>query len=186
MKLEGSIAVAAAPERVWAVMVDPVSLASCVPGVRSVRQIDDRTFEGSITAAVGPIEGDFSFTAVLTETEFPDRLSVAVDGTDSVTKSRLHADVHASVVETAPGATDLRYRAEITVKGRMAILGEMVLRATAGVIIGNVTRCLRARLEREANTAAETEADPTDPTDPTDPADPAPAEPAPAEPAVSA
>ncbi|HEY3523385.1 MAG TPA: SRPBCC domain-containing protein [Candidatus Limnocylindrales bacterium] len=147
MRLDGSIEVGAPPAETWAAIVDPTALASCVPGVRDVRAVDDRTFEGRITAAVGPIEGDFSFTSVLTEVTFPDRLVVAVDGTDSVTKSRLHADVHASVAEPTPGRTDLRYDATITVKGRMAILGEMVLRATAGVIIGQVTRCLRARLE---------------------------------------
>jgi carbon monoxide dehydrogenase subunit G len=135
MKLDGSIDVAAGPREVWSAVIDPVSLAACVPGVRGVRQVDDRTFEGSISAAVGPIEGDFSFTSVLT---------------DSVTKSRLRADVLASVVEATPGQTQLRYTATINVKGRMAILGEMVLRATAGVIIGQVARCLRTRLEGEA------------------------------------
>jgi carbon monoxide dehydrogenase subunit G len=150
MKLDGSIDVAAGPPEVWSVVINPVSLAACVPGVRDVRQVDDRTFEGSISAAVGPIEGDFSFTSVLTEVTFPDRLVVAVDGTDSVTRSRLRADVLASVVETSPGHSQLRYAATINVKGRMAILGEMVLRATAGVIIGQVARCLRARLEGEA------------------------------------
>jgi len=151
VKLDGSIEVAAPPAAVWAAIIDPTALAACVPGVRDVRQVDDRTFEGRISAAVGPIEGDFSFTAVLTEAGFPDRLVVAVDGMDSVTKSRLHADVLASVSPTTSATdgapTDLRYRATIDVKGRMAILGEMVLRATAGMIIGQVTRCLRTHLE---------------------------------------
>jgi carbon monoxide dehydrogenase subunit G len=147
MKLDGSIEIAAEAARVWAAIVDPVSLASCVPGVRGVRQVDDRTFEGSITASVGPIDGDFSFTSVLAEVNFPDRLVVAVEGTDSVTKSRLTADVTASLAEGAADRTVLSYHAVINVKGRLAILGEMVLRATAGVIIGQVTRCLRERLE---------------------------------------
>jgi carbon monoxide dehydrogenase subunit G len=41
----------------------------------------------------------------------------------------------------------LGYRVNVTVGGRLAILGEMVLRATAGVMIGELVRCLRARLE---------------------------------------
>jgi carbon monoxide dehydrogenase subunit G len=147
LRLDGSIEVAARPSEVWKAIVDPTSLASCVPGVRDVRAVDERTFEGRIRAAVGPIEGDFTFSSVLTEVTFPDRLVVAVDGTDSVTKSRLVADVKASVAEPSAGRTILRYEAVITVKGRIAILGEMVLRATAGMIIGQVTRCLRTRLE---------------------------------------
>jgi uncharacterized protein len=148
MKLDGSIEIGADAESVWAVVIDPVSLASCVPGVSGVRQVDASTFEGSISAAVGPIEGNFAFTSVLTEVFFPDRLVVAVDGIDSVTRSRLHADVHASLVAAAADRTQLRYAATITVKGRLAILGEMVLRATANVIIAQVVKCLRSRVER--------------------------------------
>lgn len=153
MKLDGAIDIAADAASVWAVVIDPVSLSSCVPGVSGVRQVDASTFEGSISAAVGPIEGTFTFTSVLTDVAFPDRLVVAVDGIDSVTGSRLHADVHASLVTTAADRTRLRYGATITVKGRLAILGEMVLRATANVIIGQVVKCLRSRVEPAAAAA---------------------------------
>jgi uncharacterized protein len=147
VKLDGSIQIAADAASVWAVVIDPVSLSSCVPGVSGVRQVDPSTFEGSISAAVGPIEGNFAFTSVLAEVVFPDRLVVGVDGIDSVTRSRLHADVRASLVATAPDRTEFRYAATITVKGRLAILGEMVLRATANAIIGQVVKCLRSRVE---------------------------------------
>jgi 2-furoyl-CoA dehydrogenase large subunit len=147
MRLEGTIAIAAPPEAVWAVMIDPRDLAACVPGVSDVRQVDDRTFEGSVRASVGPIDGDFSFRSVLAEQTFPDELVVDVEGTDSVTKSRVVAHIAASLTSTSADSTTLAYRATITTKGRLAIIGDMVLRATAGVMIGQVTRCLRSRLE---------------------------------------
>ena len=52
--------------------------------------------------------------------------------------------------DLSAGRTQLTYTATISVKGRIAILGEMVLRATAGVIIGQVTKCLRASVEASA------------------------------------
>jgi carbon monoxide dehydrogenase subunit G len=147
MKLEGAIDIAAAPDAVWTMLIDPVDLAACVPGVGEVRQIDDRTFEGTVRAAVGPIDGNFSFRSVMTRVDFPDGLVVDVEGTDSMTKSRVLAHIEAAVVATAPDATTLTYRATVSTKGRLAIIGDMVLRATAGVMIGQVTRCLRDRLE---------------------------------------
>jgi carbon monoxide dehydrogenase subunit G len=146
MKLDGSIAIAAPPEAVWTLIISPISLARCMPGVQDIRQVDDRTFEGTITAAVGPIDGTFAFRSVLTTAEFPDDLVVAVEGTDSVTKSRLEMDVRAALAPR-DGGTDLEYHAVVKVKGRLAILGEMVLRATAGMMIGEVTKCLRSQLE---------------------------------------
>jgi carbon monoxide dehydrogenase subunit G len=147
MKLEGTIAIGAPPRAVWALLVDPTSLARCMPGVQEVRQLDERTFEGRILASVGPIDGSFSFRSVLTTAEFPDDLVVTVEGLDSVTKSRLEMDVRASLTEPGRGATSLAYRADVRIKGRLAILGEMVLRATAGMMIGEVTKCLRSQLE---------------------------------------
>ncbi|MFP5341962.1 MAG: CoxG family protein [Candidatus Limnocylindria bacterium] len=146
MKLDGSIDIAAPADAVWAVLVDPTDLAACVPGVSAVRQVDPTTFEGTVRASVGPLDGDFSFRSVTTRADFPADLVVDVEGTDSITRSRVLAHVEAALTETASGTT-LTYRATVTTKGRLAIIGDMVLRATAGVMIGQVTRCLRDRLE---------------------------------------
>lgn len=145
MKLMGQIAIEAPSDRVWAMIVDPVGLASCVPGVQEVRAIDDHTFAGSITAAIGPLQGDFAFTSEITSADFPDLLTVEMAGIDSVTKSRLDARVRVTLTEDA-ARTVLAYVADVTIGGRLAILGEMVVRATAGLMIAHVTECLRARL----------------------------------------
>jgi hypothetical protein len=147
MNFRDTIAVTAPIAEVWALVVDPTSIAGCIPGVQEVRRIDDRAFEGAVTASVGPVEGRFSFTAVIADQSPPERLTVEVRGTDSVTRSRLEADVDVELAGTAGSATTLTYRATLRVQGRLAILGEMVLRATAGMMIEQVTRCLRERLE---------------------------------------
>ena len=147
MKLDGRIDIGAPAEAVWAVMIDPIGLAGCVPGVQEVTRVDDRTFRGSINASVGPMDADFTFSTVITREEYPDHLEVETSGTDSLTKSTLVAQVRASLEMPDPGTTRLVYRADVRMSGRLAILGDMVLRATAGVIIGEVAKCLRTRLE---------------------------------------
>ena len=150
MKLAGKIEIAAPAERVWTLINDPVALAGCIPGVQDVRRIDERTFGGSITAAVGPMEGHFEFSAVIEESTFPSALVVQLSGVDSVTKSQLVATVQSSAEALAPDRTRLAYTAVINVKGRLAILGDMILRATASVMIGELLKCLKARLESGA------------------------------------
>jgi carbon monoxide dehydrogenase subunit G len=71
-------------------------------------------------------------------------------GVDSMTNSKLVTSVVASLESPEPGATVLVYSANVQVKGRLAILGEMVLRATASVMIGELVKCLRSRLEAPA------------------------------------
>jgi carbon monoxide dehydrogenase subunit G len=147
VKLAGQIEIAAPADRLWSLINDPIALASCIPGVQNVRQIDGRTFGGSITAAVGPMEGHFEFTAVIEESTFPSALVVELSGVDSMTNSQLVATVRSSTESIDPLRTRLVYAAVINIKGRLAILGEMVLRATASVMIGELLKCLKARLE---------------------------------------
>jgi carbon monoxide dehydrogenase subunit G len=147
VKLAGQAEIAAPADAVWALINDPLALSSCIPGVQDVRQIDDRTFGGSITAAVGPMEGHFEFTAVIEESQFPSSLVVQLTGVDSVTNSQLVATVQSSLEALADARTRLAYTAVINIKGRLAILGEMILRATASVMIGELVKCLKARLE---------------------------------------
>ena len=158
MKLDGTISMAASAADVWALIINPISLSACMPGVQDIRQIDDRTFEGTISASVGPIDGNFAFRSVMTRAVFPDDLVVRVEGTDSVTKSRLEMDVVVALSELGSESTDLTYRAEVRVKGRLAILGEMMLRATAGMMIGEVTKCLRSQLDPLGRTPGPSEA----------------------------
>lgn len=146
MRLTGQLEIAAPASRVWELIIDPTDLAACVPGVDAIRQVDATTFEGMVRAAIGPLDGQFAFTSRLTGTTFP-RLVVDVEGIDSMTKSRVVAHVEATLEERTPALTDLRYEASVTTKGRLAIIGDMVLRATAGMMIGQVAACLRTRLE---------------------------------------
>lgn len=150
MRFQDELRIEAPAGRVWQAVLDPTALAGCIPGVEKVRRLDDRTFSGRVTAAVGPMEGRFEFTAVLSDPVPGETLRVEVRGTDSVTRSRLEADVDLALGDAGPATTLLAYRADLRVHGRLAILGEMVLRATAGMLIGQVTRCLRASLEPPA------------------------------------
>lgn len=147
MQLDGSIQIAAPMDAVWQVVIDPLDLAACVPGVSDVHQVDPRTFEGTIRVAVGPVDGQFSFRSVLTRMDAPGDLVVDVEGTDSMTNSRVVAQIEVALSPDTAALTTVAYAATITTKGRLAIIGDMVMRATAGVVIGQVTRCLRARLE---------------------------------------
>jgi len=71
---------------------------------------------------------------------------VRTEGTDSVTKSEVHADMTVNLHEISKDGTRMEYRADVKVKGRLAIVGDMVLRATATLILQDFTRRLQKSL----------------------------------------
>lgn len=148
MDFDGTVTLNAPIANAWKVINDVDVFAACMPGVEEVRQIDDRTFEGSIGANVGPVSGKFAFTARIVDAVPPQRMTAMVEGTDSVTRSTMVSEVRLTLEETGALETALAYHTTVDVKGRLAILGDMVLRAAAAVMLEEFTKRLKSAVER--------------------------------------
>jgi uncharacterized protein len=146
MIFDGKIELDAPADRAWDFLIDINKFSACLPGIEEVRQIDDKTFEGTLAATVGPISGKFSFRSMILESRPPEQMLVRTDGTDSVTKSVLNADMTVELQKLSDHKTQMNYRADVKIKGRLAILGDMVLRATATLILKEFARRLHQGL----------------------------------------
>jgi len=146
MIFDGKIDLDVPPEKAWDFLIDVNKFSACLPGIDEIKQIDDRTFDGMISATVGPISGKFSFRSTIVESRPPEQMVVRTEGTDSVTKSTVNADMTMDLVGVAADKTQMNYRADVKIKGRLAILGDMVLRATATLILQEFARRLNKAL----------------------------------------
>jgi carbon monoxide dehydrogenase subunit G len=146
MIFDGKIDLDAPVNKAWDFLIDINKFSTCLPGIEEVKQIDDKTFEGVLAAAVGPISGKFSFRSTILESRPPEQMVVRTEGTDSVTKSTVTADMTVDLREVAEAKTEMIYRADVNIKGRLAILGDMVLRATATLILQEFARRLQKGL----------------------------------------
>lgn len=150
MNFSGKIDVSVPAQNAWDLLNDIDRFSSCLPGLEKVTQIDDRTFDGVIGAAVGPISGKFSFRATIVESTPPKAMVVRTEGTDSVTKSTISGDLNLTLSEPQANRTELNYHAQVAIIGRLAILGDMVLRATATLLLEEFSRRLKRGLEEDA------------------------------------
>jgi carbon monoxide dehydrogenase subunit G len=146
MIFDGKIDLDVPANEAWDFLIDINKFSGCLPGIDEVRQIDDRTFEGVLAAAVGPISGKFSFRSTIVESRPPEQMVVRTEGTDSVTKSTVSADMTVDLRKVSDQKTEMEYRADVKIKGRLAILGDMVLRATATLILQEFARRLNKSL----------------------------------------
>jgi carbon monoxide dehydrogenase subunit G len=147
MIFEGKIELAVPVTKTWDFLLDIDQFTSIMPGLESATKIDDRSFDGIIGATVGPISGKFTFRSTIVESTPPTELAVRVEGTDSVTGSKIISNVTATLKQPAEGRTELSYHADVEIKGRIAILGDMVMRATSSLLLEEFTKRLRMKLE---------------------------------------
>ena len=146
MILDGKIDLDVPTEKAWDFLIDINKFSTCLPGIDEVTQIDDKTFDGVISATVGPISGKFSFRSTILESKPPAQMVVRTEGTDSVTKSRVEADMTVDLHGISESKSQMDYQANVKITGRLAILGDMVLRATATLILQEFTRRLHKGL----------------------------------------
>ena len=150
MNFEGTITVEHPRDAVWDFVLDIDKFSACMPGLDSIDKIDDATFDGVISAKVGPMSGKFNFRSTITDSNPKEALTVKIEGNDSVTKSTVVAGVDASMDEPRENCTELRYKAQVEIKGRLAIVGDMILRATTSLILEEFRKRLSKALDDEA------------------------------------
>jgi carbon monoxide dehydrogenase subunit G len=146
MKFEGKIDLEVRIETAWDFLIDINKFSACLPGIEEVKQIDDTTFEGTLAATVGPISGKFNFRSTIIDSQPPEKMVVRTEGTDSVTKSTVTADMTVDLGKISEEKTQLNYKADVKINGRLAILGDMILRATATLVLQEFARRLNEGL----------------------------------------
>ena len=146
MIFDGKIILDVPAEKAWDFLIDINKFSTCLPGIDEVKQVDDKTFDGVISATVGPISGKFTFRSTILESKPPAQMVVRTEGTDSVTKSRVEADMTVDLHRISESKSQMDYQANVKITGRLAILGDMVLRATATLILQEFTRRLHKGL----------------------------------------
>ena len=149
MILDGTIALEVPAQKAWDFLIDINKFSTCLPGIDQVTQIDDKTFDGVISAAVGPISGKFNFRSTILESRPPEQMIVHTEGVDTVTKSTVNADMTVDLHPVSESQSRMNYKADVKIKGRLGILGDMVLRATATLILQEFARRLHKGLAEQ-------------------------------------
>ncbi|MFQ5825898.1 MAG: SRPBCC domain-containing protein [Dehalococcoidia bacterium] len=158
MIVEGQLMVAAPTERVWQFIFDVEAMASCVPGMERAEQIDDKTYAGAVTARVGPISATFEVKGVIADVEPLQRIVLNIDGRDKRTASTLKGKMVLDLASLSQGGTQLSYKADVSIRGRLGQFGDGIIRETASLLIDDFAARMRSRLEAGPEAIPEPEA----------------------------
>ena len=124
MKIEGTSDIPAPRDRVWAALLDPVTLASAIPGCEKLEAIGPDEYRAVMKIGVGPIKGTFEGKVRLSDQAPPDRYRMAVEGTGAPGFVRGEAAMSLAAIE---GGTRVAYDADVQVGGLVASVGQRML-----------------------------------------------------------
>ncbi len=130
MKLQGTVTVNAPQERVWQVLIDPVQLCKVIPGCEQARQLDATHYEALLSVKVQFMTIRSQAKGTLLEADAPRHLVGELVGEPTSMAGAFRARV---TIDLTPvnDATSIRYAMDLTLLGRLASLGEAMVRSTS-------------------------------------------------------
>lgn len=140
---QGEVRLPASPEKVFAVLLDPVALAKVIPGCNALNRIGENRYRADVTVGVGMIKARYAAEVALSELDPPRSLRLAGSGLSSVGSASGSGLV---ILEPDGEGTLLRYDYSADVSGKVAAVGGRMLEGAAKIVLNQ----LFEQLGREA------------------------------------
>jgi 2-furoyl-CoA dehydrogenase large subunit len=140
---EGSAEVAAPRERLWAMLLDPATLAAIIPGAHAVERSGETEFRAEVTLGVGPIAGRYRADMRLCDLDPPNQATLIGSAEGALGFGRGSAIV--ILHERVAGRTVIAWRYEAAIGGKVAAVGGRMLDGAARLVIGRFFAALAAR-----------------------------------------
>ena len=147
MLIEGKFTLKAPIQQVWDFLLEPGTLASCIPGAEKMEAIDDKTYEGVVKQRVGPISIKLKFTQTLTEIDPPKHVKAVGRGADITKAGTFSQETIVDLKEIAKDEVEVAYSSNVSMVGRIATFGERIMRAKVNKVGEEFTRNLQEKLK---------------------------------------
>lgn len=151
LSARGEVRLAAAPEAVFAVLLDPVALAKVIPGCSALERTAENHYRAEVTIGVAMIKARYAAEVALSELDPPRSLRLAGAGISSVGSAKGSGLVSLAAVD---GETLLHYDYEAEVSGKVAAVGSRMLESAAKIVLNQLFEQLGREAGRSGGAAA--------------------------------
>jgi carbon monoxide dehydrogenase subunit G len=154
MQLENSFSVAAAPDKVFAYLIDVNKVVGCVPGAELSEVVDPTTFKGKVKIKVGPITVAYSGTArIIDRNDEQHSATLEAEGRETTGPGSARAKALMSVEAEGAGSM-VKIVTDYNVAGRVAQFGRGVMEDVSRRIVNDMAACIKANVEAAEPQAA--------------------------------
>lgn len=147
MNFEQRCIISAPREAVWDLMMDIPAVATCIPGVTKVEQVEGNKYKGTMGVAVGPIrltlEGNI---AVEKQDKTTWEAAMKADAAERRVGGGVDATVTMKLDEKGPNETEVLITTVANFLGRVGEFGQPVIRKKADSTLKDFANNLQKKL----------------------------------------
>lgn len=146
MNIEGGFTVKAPIQKLWDTLFDVQALAACLPGTEKIEQLDDRTYDVTISQKVGIVKVTMRGKQVLTQVEEPTHLELEGEAEDLTKLGRMKDKVTIDLKDLGDGEVQISYKIDVSLVGKIAMFGDRIMRSKANEVEKDFVKLLQAKL----------------------------------------
>ncbi|MCA1825625.1 MAG: SRPBCC family protein [Myxococcales bacterium] len=143
-----TLTVKAPATAVWDFLTDPARVAKCLPGAAITGKLDEKTWSGTMTVKVGPVQSSYKGKVVFEKLDAKARSAeIVATGTDTKGKGGADLRLTSSVVEKPDGASEVTTVSRVNVTGILAQMGRGMIEDVGDRMFQIFSENLRSELE---------------------------------------
>jgi carbon monoxide dehydrogenase subunit G len=143
MDITGSFTFNAPPDRVWALLMDPAVLASCIPGCERFEPDGADRYNVTLTVGLAAITGTYNGTVVLTDMMPNTSYGLVVEGQG---RPGFVKGTSAIALRAEGATTVVDVSASVQTGGPIARVGQRLIGAVAKMMLDRFFECLKSKL----------------------------------------
>jgi uncharacterized protein len=143
--IENEFDVTATPAEVYALMLDPARVCTCIPGAQVTGRRDDGSYDASVTVKLGPVKMTYRGTIAIVESDPEARTATMLaKGSEERGQGTAQATLRMAVAEHEAGGSHVDV--DMLVTGRVAQMGRGVMEDVARRMIAQMAENMEAQL----------------------------------------
>jgi carbon monoxide dehydrogenase subunit G len=142
MEITGSYSFNATPSRVWDLLMDPVVIASCVPGCEELVPDGEDKFRAKLKVAMAAITGSYEGTIVITDKVPGQSYKLAVEGQG---RPGFVKGIVTIALKPEGAGTIVDVSGDVETGGMVARLGQRLIAGVAKMMQDKFFACLQSK-----------------------------------------
>ncbi len=162
MEFTGSYTLKGDIQKVWELMVDPDAIAKSVPGVKSMTAVEGEPDTWRAEAKIGfsAISGNYGGIIHMTDRKPPTSYRLNIKGEGQQSHIQGHAEISLTY-DDVTGVTTVSWVAHADIAGKLARIGQRVIKAAANFLARQFFGNLAKQLDPNAVIETSVEDEPT-------------------------
>lgn len=147
MKFQQKAVIPVGREPLWEFLMDVPKVAKSLPGVESVKQLDETTYEGTLKVRVGPIGLNLTGKIFLEQRDKENwKAALRAEAADRMAAGAVRGKTSMQLRELSATQTEMEMETDVSILGKIGEFGQPIIRKKADQMLSQFVDNIKKQL----------------------------------------